>query len=370
MKKVLVFGITDLPGGVESVIMNYYRNIDRNKIQFDFLCNTEKVAYEEEIKELGGTIYRITARSKNYKKYKKEMKDFFENHSKEYSTIWVNICSLANIDYLKYAKKYGIEYRIIHCHNSQNMDSFLRGLLHRWNRLLINKYATDFWSCSDDASKWFYNKKIIQNDKYLVIKNAINLEKFKYNEKIRNDYRKKMNLEDCFVVGHVGRFHFQKNHKFLIKIFNEIHKKNKKAMLLLIGEGQDEKEIKEMVKHNGIEKYVKFLGPRKDVSELMQAMDVFVFPSVFEGLGVVLIEAQASGLPIYASSNVIPNEVEIIKQNFNFLSLNYDELYWADTILKDFKEIKYNRVIDLKLIENCGYNIKKEEQKIEKFFTR
>ena len=370
MKKILVFGITDLPGGVESVIMNYYRNIDRKKIQFDFLCNTEKVAYEDEIKLLGGTIYRITARSKDIKKYKKDMKDFFGKHSKEYSTIWVNICSLANIDYLKYAKKYGIKHRIIHCHNSQNMDSFLRGLLHRWNKLFITKYATDFWSCSDDASKWFFRKKIMQSDRYLVIKNAINLERFKYNEKIRNDYRKELDLENKFVIGHVGRFHFQKNHKFLIKVFNEIHKNDKTALLLLIGNGEEQEEIKKMVKSYDLEKHVRFLGPRQDVAELMQAMDVFIFPSVFEGLGVVLIEAQTAGLPIYASANVIPSEVEIIKENFNFLSLSYGELYWADKILNDFKERKYNRTIDLGIIESCGYNIKKEKQKMESNFIK
>ena len=132
LKKILVFGITDKPGGVESVIMNYYRNMDRSKLQFDFLCNTDVVAYEDEIKNLGGNIYRITARSKNLFKYRKELKEFFKKNHEKYDTVWVNICSLANIDYLKMARKYKIKNRIIHCHNSQNMDSKLRGLLHKF----------------------------------------------------------------------------------------------------------------------------------------------------------------------------------------------------------------------------------------------
>ena len=147
MKRVLVFGVTENPGGVESVIMNYYRNIDRNKIQFDFLCNTKEVAYEDEIIKMGGKIYKITGRSVNRRQYMNDMEKFFSENAKKYTTIWVNVCSLANIDYLKFAKKYGIKYRIIHSHNSENMDSKLRGLLHKFNKKIIIKYATDFWAC-------------------------------------------------------------------------------------------------------------------------------------------------------------------------------------------------------------------------------
>lgn len=200
LKKILVFGITENPGGVESVIMNYYRNIDREKVHFDFLCNSEVVSYEDEILSLGGKIFKVTARSKDYKKYKEDMKSFFENNAKEYSAIWVNVCSLANIDYLKYAKRYGIKRRIIHSHNSRNMDSFLREMLHRLNKLIINEYATDFWACSEDAGKWFYCRSIRNSNKFLIVNNAIDLEKYKYNPRIREEYRAKMGLQDKFVV--------------------------------------------------------------------------------------------------------------------------------------------------------------------------
>ena len=200
MKRILVFGITDFPGGIESVIMNYYRNIDKNKIQFDFLCNTENVAYEDEIKKLGGVIYRIPARSKGYFKYKKSINNFFKNYHDKYDAIWVNVCSLANIDYLKIAKKYNIKTRIIHCHTSQNMDSKLRGILHKFNKLFLKKYATNFWSCSASSSSWFYSKSIMNSNKFKIIKNAIDLDKFIFNNKIREEYRRDMKIDDDTIV--------------------------------------------------------------------------------------------------------------------------------------------------------------------------
>ena len=348
--------------------MNYYRNMNRNNIQFDFLCNTDTVAYEEEIKELGGSIFRITARNKNFKQYKQDMKSFFKENSKNYDTIWVNVCSLANIDYLKYAKKYGIKRRIIHCHNSQNMDSFLRGLLHRYNKLKLRRYATDFWSCSNDASKWFYGKKIANSDKYLVIKNAIDTDKFTFDENIRAEYRTKLDIEDKLVIGHVGRFHFQKNHPFVIKVFNEIHKQREDAVLLLIGVGPDEEKIKQMVKEYNLEDSVRFLGSRDDVPELMQAMDVFLFPSVFEGLGLAAIEAQAAGLKSYVTKGKIPKEVIVDEDNINFIPLNESETVWGKKILKDIDK-KTERKFKTKLVQNAGYDIKSECLKLEKIFN-
>ena len=368
MKKVLVFGITDTKGGVESVIMNYYRNINRDEIQFDFLCNNEQVAYEDEITALGGTIYRVTARSKNVNQYKKDMIDFFTNHAKEYESIWVNICSLANIDYLKYAKKYGIRKRIIHCHNSQNMDSFLRGLLHRFNKVFLKNYATDFWSCSNDASKWFYSNSMINSDKYQVIKNAIDVDNFEFNEQIRKEYRAKLNLDNKLVIGNVGRFHFQKNHPFIIKVFNEIHKQKPESILLLIGTGPDEDKIKQMVNDFGLKDNVQFLGSRSDVPQLMMAMDGFLFPSVFEGLGIVAVEAESTGLKVFASSKVIPDDVNVDKNLYYAISLDESEKVWCDKILEELSK-EYNRKSNIELIKNAGYDIKEEAVKLEKMLV-
>ena len=361
MKRVLVFGITDNPGGVESVIMNYYRNFDRKNIKLDFLCNTEVVAYEDEIKDLGGNIYRICARSKNYKKYKRDINAFFKNNAKKYDSIWVNICSLANIDYLKYAKKYGIKKRIVHCHNSSNMDSFLRGMLHRFNRLFIKRFATDFWSCSDEASSWFYSNSIIKGNSYLKVNNAIDVEKFKYNENIRKRKRKELNIEDKYVIGHIGRFHFQKNHEFLVDVFKELLKINNNSVLLLVGDGEDVEKIKNKVKALGLEDKVKFLGIRNDVSELLQAMDLFLFPSLFEGLSVCMLEAEAAGLPIITSETV-SKETKMCNDVI-FLKLSSPDK-WALECNKFYGKIK-ERGNRKNTISKHGYSIKTESKKIE-----
>lgn len=364
MNKVLVFGITDNMGGIESVIMNYYRTIDRNKIQFDFLCNTEVVAYEKEILSLGGNIYRITARSKNIKKFKTELNTFFKEHSDEYSTIWVNVCSLANIDYLKYAKKYGIKKRIIHGHNSQNMDSNIRGIFHKINKLFIKKYATDFWSCSDETGKFFFCRSILNSDKYKLINNAIDIKKYSYNLKIREEYRNSLGIKDKLVFGNIGRFHFQKNQLFVISIFNEILKREKNSILLLVGQGDDEYILKNKVKELNIENKVKFLGIRDDIANLLQAFDILLFPSLFEGLPLTLVEAQASNLLIF-TSDIFSNKV-ILSSNLHFVSLNENEIVWCDRILSEKKHIN-DRKCNIDIISNYGFDISIETKKLEKY---
>lgn len=327
-KKVLVFGMTVNPGGVESVIMNYYRHIDRRKIQFDFLCNCPHIAYEDEIQKTGGTIYKITARKDNYWKFKKELKNFMRENAQKYDVLWVNLCSLANIDYLIYAKKYGIKKRIIHCHNSDNDAGILKGIIHSINKKKLSYFATDFWSCSEMAAPWFFSKKIITSNRFKIIPNAIDIKKFEPNTELRNAIRKQLGLEGMIVVGHVGRFHFQKNHKFLIKIFHELLKRNSNYRLLLVGQGELEDDIKEDTKNRGISDKVIFCGARTDVEKVYQAMDLFILPSLFEGLGVVALEAQACLLPCLLA-DTIPSIVKV-NDNTIFLPLNKGPVIWAD----------------------------------------
>ncbi len=371
MKKVLVFGITDNPGGVESVIMNYYRNIDRKKIQFDFLCNTEIVAYEDEIKKLGGTIYRVTARSKDRKKFYQDLDEFFKNHSNEYIAIWVNVCSLANIDYLKYAKKYGIKRRIIHSHNSQNMDSFVRGILHRLNKLVLIKYATDFWSCSEKSSEWFYFKKIINSDEYLLVNNAIDCDKFKYSENTRKKYRDEFCLQDKFIIGNVGRLHFQKNQDFAIDVFNEYLKQDPNSILMLVGDGEDKEKLEKKVSELNIIDKVMFMGVRDDVNNLYQAMDLFLFPSLFEGLSLSLLESQASGIDCLVSDTV--SSESFFSDNLTSLSLSDSVDSWIKKI-GEFKANRSNRKncssMTCKKISDAGYSIEFEAKKIQENFLK
>ena len=330
MKKVLVFGMTDNPGGVESVIMNYYRNIDRECIQFDFLCNSQVVAYESEIIALGGTIYKITSRRDSYIEFKKELNEFMKNNAGNYEAIWVNINSLVNIDYLIMAKKYGIRRRIIHCHNASNDAGVIKGLVHRFNKSRLAKYATDYWTCSDDASPWFFNDEIIQGDKYKVIPNAIDINRFKNNSEVRMNLRTEMGLGYKKVIGHVGRFHFQKNHKFLIELFEHIVKNDKSYHLLLVGQGELEGEIKELVHNKNLDENVTFCGVHMDIEKMYQAMDLFILPSVFEGLGVVALEAQCNGLPCVLA-DCIPHVVKV-NDNVEFVDLNSSFEIWQKKI--------------------------------------
>lgn len=362
--RVLVFGITENPGGVESVIMNYYRKIDRAKYHFDFLCNTEEVAYEDEIQKLGGKIFRIAMRSKDRKKYYNDLDLFFKNNASNYDAIWINVCSLANIDYLKWAKKYGIKTRIIHSHNSQNMDSRLRGLLHRYNKLILNKYATSFWSCSQEASDWFFSKSIQNSPNYHLIRNGIDVEKYKFNQLVRNQKRKELHLDGKFVVGNVGRLHFQKNQIFLIEVFKEIKKIKNHAVLLLVGDGADKEKLIQKVKELQLDDSVLFLGLRKDVASLYSAMDVFVFPSLFEGLPLALVESQAASLPTFISEGCISTDA--IMSNFiKSISLEEAKTVWA----KEICSVNYDResLSVEEIIEN-GYDINHEVQKLERYF--
>ena len=203
--KVLVFGMTDNPGGMESCIMNYFRNIDPKVIHFDFLCNWEQMIYKEEVVNKGSKVYTIPQKSNNYNAYRKAMDIFFKEHAKDYDVLWYNTCTLTNIDYLIYAEKYGIGKRIIHAHNSANETSAIRGALHHINKKRIEKYATDFWSCSLAASQYFYRENIIASRRHHIINNAIATEKYQYNENIRDRVRKELGIEHRCVVGHIYR---------------------------------------------------------------------------------------------------------------------------------------------------------------------
>ncbi len=363
MNRVLVFGMTPNPGGVEKVIINYYRNIDRNTLQFDFLCNThEKVAYEEELLAMGGRTFHITARSENRAVYKKQLEEVFAEHAKEWSAIWVNVSSLANIDYLKIAKKYGISKRIIHSHNSRNMDSKLRGILHYFNKNQIGKYATDFWACSGDAAKWFYNKRLI--NQAVIIRNAIDIDAMKFDGEKRNAIRAEHGWEDRYIIGNIGRLHFQKNQSFMIDVFQMYHQYYPESLLVIVGQGEDEDMLRTKVKNYKLQNDVFFAGVQSDIQGWLSCFDLFLFPSVFEGLSVVALEAQGNGVPVLASEGVIPGDVKMCR-NFRFLSLEKGVNAWKEEIEKmrplgreEYDSIKKNFV-------NKGFDIKTEAAKLQ-----
>lgn len=346
-------------GGLETMIMNYYRHIDREKIQFDFLVHRDfKADYDDEIEQLGGKIYRVSRLIPWSKNYKNQLNTFFKRH-KEYKIIHVHQDCLSSV-ILKVAKENNIPVRIAHSHNS-NQDKNLKYIIKLFYKQFIPKYATHLMACGKEAGDWMFNGK-----EYQIMNNAIDVSLYTYNEQIAKTKRKELGInEDTFVLGHVGRFFPQKNHHFLIDIFKELHQLNPNSKLLLVGDGELRKEIEDKVKTLNLQDDVIFTGVRSDVNELMQAMDFFIFPSLYEGLGIVLIEAQASGLSCLVT-DTLPLECEVINQ-FERLSLKESSKSWANEILKN-KD--YIRETDANKLIEAGFDIISNAQWLEDFYIK
>ena len=289
-------------GGVESVIMNYYRHIDRSKIQFDFICDEDStnIPYDE-IEKLGGKVILCPPYQK-LPKYLKFLKQLFRE--KKYHIVHSNINTLSVFP-LYAAKKAGVPVRIAHSHSTSNPKEWKKNLLKNALRPFSKKYATDYFACSELAGRYLFSDKTFDNGEVKIIRNAIDVEKFKFDPEARKQLRKEIGIkQDDFVIGHIGRFVEQKNHRFLIDIFAEVKKSKPNAKLVLAGQGPLREEMEEKVKSLGLEKDVFFLGQRSDTNKLYSVFDVFCLPSLYEGLPVVGVEAQANGVPCIFSKNI------------------------------------------------------------------
>lgn len=345
-------------GGIETLIMNLYRNVDRSKIQFDFLVHYKgDFFYDDEIRKLGGKIYHLSVRNdNNFPKYIRDLNNFFKNHS-EYKAVHGHMVSTA-VFYMYFAKKYGVKLRIVHSHNTDTVNG-LKGLVKSKLAKLAPLFANKYFACGEAAGKYLYG-----NNKFTIFNNGIDLDKFRYNPSIREEYRNKLGIKDKFVVGHIGRFNMQKNHKFIIKVFNEIQKLEPNSILLLIGDGELKDTIENQIDSLGLKSKVKFMGVRKDTFNLYQAMDVFLLPSLFEGLPVVAVEAQDSNLPIIAS-DTITKEIDLTP-NVSFLSLSSAPEIWA----KDILNKKTKRRSNTLLLKKKGYDVKDEASKLTEFYSQ
>ena len=356
--KVLYFVDRMLRGGIQSLVIDWVSRFDKQKIHVDFLLLDDGKEYklEQTLKELGCTVYKLKGiwvkTPIDFIKYKCAVKSFFKEHH-DYKVVHMHSSS-KNYMILKYAKKYGIPIRIAHSHNIDfQTKNPLKKLIGNLFKKPLIKYATDYFACSKIAGEWLFGKDIVESDKFRVIHNAIDYDKFKYNSNIRKKMREEFNFKDSdIVIGHVGRFVEQKNHSFLIDVFYKCYEQNNNYKLLLVGTGELEEFIKEKVRSLGIENNVIFAGFQSNVNDYMHAMDLFVFPSLFEGLGLVLIEAQACGLPCFCTANTIPKDVKILN-NLQFISLNDGALEWSKKIIssklrindnntyKEFKKMNY-----------------------------
>ena len=341
--------------GIESFIMNIYRNIDRNKVQFDFLVHYEaRQFYDDEIEALGGKIYRL------FIKYIKDLNKFFGNHP-EYKIVHGHMESFG-IFYLRAAYLAGIPYRIAHSHIAQK-NKGLKGAVKNVLNKGYKKYATALFACSEEAGEFIFGK----NTEFKVLKNAIDIDKFVYKEGVRKEVRNELQIQDdTFVIGHVGRFNEQKNHKFLVDIFKAIEERENNVLMLLMGDGNLKSSIEDQVHQLGLDEKVKFLGVRSDVDRIYQAMDVFVMPSLFEGLPVSGIEAQAAGLPCIFSDRI--TEKTKIIDAVSFLPLENNIENWQNTILSYYQN--YERQDEGNRIRNAGYDIKKQANELMQYYIK
>lgn len=335
-------------GGLETFIMNMYRNIDRNRFQFDFLVHYKnRYAFDDEIENLGGYIYRMSVRDdNNIFKYIWQLHKFFSVHS-EYKIIHAHMESLGMI-FMFVAKWHGVKVRIAHSHNSK-AEPTVKGKIKYLLSRMYSVYATELFACSRVAGEYMF-----PNKKYTIINNAIDVKKFLFNDKVRNEVRKELKLsEKNLVIGIVGRFERQKNHDFALKVFKKVVTINQRAVLLLMGKGDLESDIRKKVEELHLGKSVKFLGVRSDMDRLYQALDVFFMPSLFEGLPVAGIEAQASDLNcIFADT--VSQELKIIPK-VKYISLDDNIDVWVNAIINAKIENRKNRYSAL---EHAGYEVK------------
>ncbi len=352
-------------GGVEAVIMNYYRYINRDEIQFDFVVEGKPTKnFLCEVTTLGGKVYEITPYAKNPIKYVQEITKIVRRN--RYNIVHSNMNTMSFLSLLG-AKLGGATVRILHNHTTADPSEGLRYRLKRVLRPINLPLATHYLACSAWAAAWMYGTG--WEHKAKVIHNAVDIEKFIFNPEKRKQYRKAFALEEAFVIGHVGRLEHQKNHEFLLRVFAEVRKQRKNAKLVLIGEGKLRKALEEQATDLNIFVDIMFLGLRNDVADLYSMMDVFCFPSHYEGLSLVAVEAQANGLKVFAAENVSA-ETKLV-DSFELLPIaDGDEKIWGDCVLiESIREQKCCSDAAV-TVSAKGFNIRSEARYLEQLYKR
>lgn len=359
--KILYIANMNSDSGVACFLMNYVRHMDLSLFNISFITwDVREKNFHKELTQLGAKVYIVTSYKKSLIRFLKDSKQIIQDQ--KFDIIHAHE-AVMSIPFLLLGEKCGTPIRIAHSHNSL-MPSKLKNRVVRFSRSFFKSYATHYWACSEMAGNFLFGEKLFSHG--TVVPNAIEIDPFLYSETIRHEVRTELGIEEKFVVGHVGRFNTQKNHTFLIDIFKSIHDSMPNSVLLLIGDGELQKEILEKVQYYCLSDSVKFLGIRDDVNKLLQAMDVFVFPSLYEGLGIALVEAQAAGLYCFASQEMVPKEAKV-SELFNYMSLSQSADEWAQEILYRFP---YRHTNESFQIKSHGYEICLATKKMEVQYLR
>ena len=361
MKKIKVLQVLNELniGGIQVFVMNVYRNINRNAVQFDFLLSSPKIgAFEEEIEEMGGHIYRVTSRRESVVKNICDLKEFFRQHS-DYDCVHCHFSNLSYITPLVYAKKVGIPIRIIHSHSTNLPNNIIHKCLHSINKKRINHLATHFFACSDLAGTWLFGGSAAYH-KMVLINNGIKTKDYQYNKIIAQEMKEKLGVTGKTVYGTVGTFCEAKNHPFIIELFASLYKKNKNAVLLIAGVKPDNEIMNKMIRDYDLQDSVKLLGLRSDIPNVLQCYDCYLMPSKWEGFPVSLLEAQASGLLCFVSSSVTKQAK--INYNVYYLDLSEGVEKWTDVIESHMSN--NIRIENVNLIIEAGFDISKTAEKL------
>lgn len=362
--RVLQVGMTRNLGGIETYLIEQFRHLDKSKIDYDFVNITGEysICYEDEILASGSKIFKVVSRHKNPLLHYWQWFNILLQNKGVYDVIVLNTNSLEYVFPLVLGKVFGIPVRVIHSHNSgfENKQGLARRLLVGMNKKLLAWSANLRFACSQFAGQWMF-----KDNPYHVIYNAIDIHKYDADLIVREETRNALGLHTELTLLHVGRFSYQKNHSFLLDIFKEVHRIQPDSVLLLVGDTTEESEflteVKRKIKAYGLENVVRLLGRRDDVNKIMQAADVLVMPSFFEGLTVVGIEAQASDLPLLLSDTVT-KELGLLPST-QFISLEAGPTVWGEAIVNSKQHNRQSRYEELKA---AGYDIGNETERVEK----
>lgn len=348
-------------GGVEAVVLNYYKHIDRTKVQFDFIVhNDNKIDITQKVEAMGGKVYKVTPYYKNPIAFMWDIYKVIKRH--HYRIVHSNMNTLSAFS-LFAAWAAGAPVRILHNHSTSSPGETKRNIMKFMLRPFARLFANHYLACSRLAGEWMYGRKMMDSGKVTIVNNAIDLKKYAFNPQKRNLLRKELGLADEFVIGHVGRFMFPKNHEFLIDVFAEAYKKNPHMALLLVGDGPLRPAMEEKVRKLGLTDHVKFLGLRNNVQDFYHVMDILVLPSHYEGLPVVGVEAQANGLPCLFSTKV--TKETRLTHSAQFLDLEAGASMWAEEIISIKCERNKKAGDELR---QAGFEIYKEAEKLVKFY--
>ncbi len=354
-------------GGIEKMIISIVQNINLEKYKVKLVVN--KIISDEYLNILKQHNIKIIELQREYISNPilrhligaGKFKEFIKTVKID-GIIHFHISNAIDLVYVFIAKCLNVKNRIVHCHNAGATSSF-KVLMHKIFRFFLSNMPTKCLACSKEAAAWLFSAETYEKNEYYIINNAIDVKKYAFDSTLREEIRKKYNWEERFVVGHIGRFNIQKNHRFLIDIFEKIFEKKGEAILVLIGEGELESEVFNYVKERALINNVVFFGVSAEVPLILQAMDIFLLPSLYEGLGIVLIESQAASLPTLASSTV-PSEVALTKY-IQFLDLDAEPEIWAQKAINLYKLPRDNDVDNL---YSAGYDIPDAIKQLENIY--